>query len=231
MKRVLAACALFALAACSPSNNEPTTGAPASSSSATTATNVPAGDYTLDKAHASLIFRVSHLAFSNYTARFKRFDAKLQFDPANLGASRATATIDARSIETDFPDPAKLDFNAQLQNAQWLDTAKFPEITFRSIKIELTGPDAMRVHGELTLHGVTRPLTLDATFNGGYAGHPLDPQARIGFSARSLLKRSEFGIAFGVPAPGSKFGVGDEVEVLIEAEFSGPAWTAPPSQK
>src|SRR5215217_5505203 len=73
---------------------------------------VPAGSYTLDKQHASLIFRVNHIGFSNYTARFKRFDAQLQFDPRNLAASRVTATVDADSLETDSPDPAKLDFNA-----------------------------------------------------------------------------------------------------------------------
>jgi polyisoprenoid-binding protein YceI len=69
---------------------------------------------------------------------------------------------------------------------------------------------------------VTRPVALDATYNGGYAGHPMDPHARIGFSARGALRRSEFGIAAGIPAPGSLMGVGDEIEVIIEAEFSGP---------
>ena len=227
MKRILAGCALLALAACSPSE-PPNKSAPAP---APAAAKVPAGNYTLDKAHASLIFRVNHLGFSHYTARFKRFDARLQFDPADLAASRVTATVDARSIETDFPDPAKVDFNAQLQNEKWLDTAKFPEMTFRSTKVDVTGPNAMRVTGELTLHGVTRPVSLDATYNGGYAGHPLDPHARIGFSAHASLKRSEFGVAFGVPEPGSTFGVGDDVEVVIEAELSGPPWTPPPAQK
>ena len=184
-----------------------------------------AGAYTLDKAHASLIFRINHLGFSNFTARFRRFDAQLQFDPANLIASRVTATVDARSIETDFPDPAKLDFNAMLQNEQWLDTKNFPEMTYRSESIELIGWNRLRIHGALTLHGVTRPMVLDATYNGGYAGHPMDPHARIGFSARGTLKRSEFGIAAGIPAPGSLMGVGDEVEVIIEAEFSGPRLT------
>ncbi|HEX9811523.1 MAG TPA: YceI family protein [Burkholderiales bacterium] len=192
---------------------------------------VPAGDYALDKAHASLIFRVSHLGFSNYTARFKRFDAALRFDPANLGASRLTATVDARSIETDFPDPAKLDFNAELQNEKWLDTAKFPDIVFRSTRIEVTGANTMRVTGDLNLHGVTRPVVLDAKFNGGYAGHPFDPHARIGFSAHGRLKRSDFGVSFGIPAPGSTLGVGDDVNVIIEAEFSGPPWTLPAKTK
>ena len=82
--------------------------------------------------------------------------------------------------------------------------------------------DTLRVRGDLTLHGVTRPIVLEATFNGGYAGHPMDPNARIGFSAQGTLKRSEFGRAQGIPAPGTTMGVSDEVNVVIEAEFTGP---------
>jgi polyisoprenoid-binding protein YceI len=186
--------------------------------------NVPAGAYTLDKAHASLLFRVDHLGFSNYTARFRRFDAKLQFDPANLAQSSVTATIDTGSLETDYPDPTQHDFNAQLTSDQWLDGVKFPQMTYQSTKVEVTGPNTVRVHGDLTLRGVTRPVVLDARFNGGYAGMSLDPNARIGFSAHGSLKRSEFGISYGIPEPGSKFGVGDEVQIAIEAEFSGPPW-------
>ena len=184
--------------------------------------NVPAGAYTLDRTHASLIFRVNHLGFSNYTARFKRFDAKLQFDPANLAASKVTASVDVDSLETDFPDPARLDFNAVLKGAAWLDVAQFPRMEFASGHIDVTGVNTLRIHGNLTLHGVTRPIVLDATFNGGYAGHPMDPNARIGFSAQATLKRSEFGIAYGIPAPGTTMGVSDEVDVAIEAEFTGP---------
>jgi polyisoprenoid-binding protein YceI len=225
MKQILATLVLCALVAGWPAGNAagdtPTPG---------TRANVPAGDYTLDKAHGSLIFRVSHLGFSHYTARFKRFDAKLKFDPADLAASQLTATVDARSIETDYPDPAKLDFNAQLQNDKWLDTAKFPEMKFRSTRVEVTATNTLRVTGDLTLRGVTHPVVLDVTYNGGYAGYPFDPHARIGFSAHGTLKRSAFGMSFGIPAPGSNLGVGDDVEVIIEAEFSGPPWT-PPSKK
>jgi len=184
--------------------------------------NVPAGAYTLDRTHASLIFRVNHLGFSNYTARFKRLDAKLQFDPANLAASKVTASVDVDSLETDFPDPARLDFNAVLKGAAWLDVAQFPRMEFASGHIEVTGVNTLRIHGNLTLHGVTRPIVLEATFNGGYAGHPMDPNARIGFSAQATLKRSEFGITYGIPAPGTTMGVSDEVDVAIEAEFTGP---------
>ncbi len=187
------------------------------------ATGVPAGSYTLDRNHASLLFRINHLGFSHYTARFTRFDAKLALDPAHPAASSVTATIDPSSIETDNPDPT-LDFDHQLQNQDWLYTAQFPQMTFRSTALELTGPNTAHVTGELDLHGVTRPVTLDVTFNGGYASHPMDPSgARIGFSAHGSLMRSEFGMTVGIPAPGSTFGVGDEVEILIEAEFTRPA--------
>jgi polyisoprenoid-binding protein YceI len=217
MRRFVSACALVALATAVAPHGDSLSAAGAITP---LATEVPAGTYQLDPAHASLIFRVSHLGFSRYTARFTRFAAELQLDPADPAAARVTATIDPSSIETDNRDPA-YDFHAQLRAAPWLDTANFPQMTFRSTAIELTGPDSARITGDLELHGITCPVTLEATFNGGYASHPLDPfGARIGFSARGTLSRSAFGIDEGVPPPGSDFGVGDAVEIVIEAEFT-----------
>ncbi len=181
---------------------------------------IPAGDYTLDKAHSSLVFRVSHLGFSNFTGRFARFDATLFFDPTRPTVARLDVTIDPRSIESDNPPPS---FLAMLQGADWLDAERYPEMKFRSTSVTSLGGRRLRVRGDLTLHGTTRPVELLATFNGGYAGHPMDPHARIGFSAQSRLKRSDFGISLGIPAPGSQMGVGDVVELSIETEFNGPA--------
>jgi polyisoprenoid-binding protein YceI len=183
---------------------------------------VPAGDYALDKAHASLIFKVSHLGFSNYTARFTRLDAELTFDPENPESSSLVATVDPSSLETDFPAPETLDFNAQIAGPGWLEAADFPEIVYRSTRIERTGETSARIEGELTLHGVTQPLALEATYNGGYAGHPYEPQARIGFSATGALERSAFGVDAGIPAPGSNIGVSDRVDIVLEVEFNGP---------
>ena len=240
MKRFVLLLALAALAACAQKDappqaqSEPAQAAPAApaaepagepfgepSRAASLAPNVPAGEYKMDPAHSTLIFRVNHLGFSNYTARFRRFDAKLQFDPRNLTATQLTATVDPRSIETDFPDP-KYNFNAELAGEQWLNAAKFPEIAFRTTRVEDLGNQAMRVHAELTMRGVTRPIVLDATYNGGYVGHPMDPQARIGFSAHGVLRRSDFGISGGIPQAGTNMGVGDQVAVVIESEFNGP---------
>jgi polyisoprenoid-binding protein YceI len=236
MKRFVLLLALAALAACSQKNAPPqaraeaapaATPAPAAepagepSRTAALAPDVPAGEYKMDHAHSTLIFRVSHMGFSHYTARFRHFDAKLQFDPRNLAATQLSATVDPRSIETDYPDP-KYSFNDELAGEHFLDAAKFPEITFRTTQVEDLGNQAMRVHGELTLHGVTKPIVLEATYNGGYSGHPMDPQARVGFSAHGTLRRSDFGIAGGIAEVGSNMGVGDQVAIVIESEFQGP---------
>lgn len=211
MKKFSAICLLLALTFCAPQ------------SSKNVAQQVPAGNYKLDKTHASLIFRVDHLGFSNYTARFKNFDATLDFDPANPPKSRVEAIVDVASLETDFPNSKKINFNKMLQSNSWLGAAKFPKIKFVSKEIKITGKNSADIIGELSLHGVTHPLTLNATFNGGYASHPMDPSgARIGFSAKGSLKRSDFGIAFGIPAAGTKMGVSDKVEIILEVEFNKP---------
>lgn len=187
---------------------------------------IPAGDYTLDKAHSSLVFRVSHLGFSSFTGRFARFDARLFFDPTRPAVARLDVTIDPRSIESDNPPSG---FLAMLQGADWLDAERYPEMKFRSTSVTSLGGRRLRVRGDLTLHGRTKPIELVATFNGGYVGHPMDPHARIGFSARSRLKRSDFGISLGIPPPGSQMGVGDAVELFIETEFNGPPLPGSPA--
>jgi polyisoprenoid-binding protein YceI len=178
----------------------------------------PAGQYYMDKAHTSVTFRVSHLGFSHYTARFSRVDGTLAFDPARPTAMHVEATIDPMSLELNAP-PAG--FHEQLMGKGWFEAAQFPKMTFKSTKVTLTGPHAAKVTGELTLRGVTKPVVLDVTYNGGYPPSSFDPGgARIGFSAHGVLKRSAFGINQGVPARGSTFGVGDDVEVVIETEFN-----------
>jgi polyisoprenoid-binding protein YceI len=180
----------------------------------------PAGAYKLDKSHASIVLRVSHMGFSTYTTRFSRFDADLKFDPKNLPASRVVTTIDTSSFEMDAAPQMCLDI---MKGPQMLDTAKYPQIVFKSESVRTTGEKSMEITGTLTLHGLTRPIVLAATYNGGYPGMPkMDPQARIGFSAHGSFKRSDFGITYGVPAPGTTMGVGDLIDFSIEAEFIGP---------
>ncbi|MDB5427522.1 MAG: YceI family protein, partial [Phenylobacterium sp.] len=190
----------------------------------------PAGGYTIDKAHTSVTFRVSHLGFSRYTARFATVDGKLKFDPAHPAAMSVEATIDPQSLELNAP-PAG--FHDQLMGKSFFEAAKYPAITFRSTKVAPTGPNTAKVTGDFTLHGVTKPVILDVTYNGGYPPNAMDPGgARIGFSAHGVIKRSAFGMGFGVPAAGSNMGVGDDVEVMIETEFSdGKPPPKPPAKK
>lgn len=186
---------------------------------------VPRGAYVVDKAHTSLVFRVSHIGFSSYTGRFTNVDAKLDFDPTRLATSRVNVTIDPKSIQA---DNAPSGFLESLAGNQWLDADKFPAMSFRSTSVEVTGQNTFRLRGDLTFHGVTKPITLDATYNGGYASHPYESRARIGFSAKGSFKRSDFGVSYGLPEPGTTMGIGDDVQVILETEFTGPSSTKAP---
>jgi len=230
MKRWFLTAAIAALLACSPAPAPPheATSAPSAAAPATpSAEGLPAGGYSLDKPHGSLIFRIDHMSFSHFTGRFARWNASLQIDPARPDNATLIAAIDPSSLETDNPPEG---FLAMLRGGQWLNAPQFPQITFRSTRIERTGPNTARVTGDLSFHGVTRPQTFDATFNGGYVGNIYDRHARIGFSAHGVVKRSDFGMSIGLPPPGTNMGVGDNVEFIVEAEFSGPAWTPPQGQ-
>jgi polyisoprenoid-binding protein YceI len=179
----------------------------------------PPGTYHIDRGHARVLFQVSHLGLSDYTALFTDYDATLTFDPDNPAAMTLTATIEAASVETHYPDPA-LNFNAVVSGPEFLDAGQFPQITFASTAVSVTGENTADVTGDLTLHGVTKPVTLQVSYNGGYGQTDFDPGgARIGFSATGQILRSDFGIAYGIPAPGTTFGVSDAVDITIEAEF------------
>jgi polyisoprenoid-binding protein YceI len=178
----------------------------------------PAGTYFMDPSHTSVTFKVSHLGFSHYTARFTRADAEMEFDPNHPEAMSVEATIDPTSLELNTPPKG---FHDQLMGEGWFNAAKFPKMTFRSTGVTLTGPHTARVNGDLSLLGVSRPVTLEVTYNGGWAPNNFDPGgARIGFSAHGVLNRSDFGMSNGIPAPGSTLGVSDAVEIAIETEFS-----------
>ncbi len=175
----------------------------------------PAGDYALDPAHTSVTFRVNHLGFSHYTARFSSIEGQLQFDPAHPAAMTVAASIDPLSLELNAPPKG---FHDQLMGKGWFEAAQFPKLTFKSTKVDVTGANTARVTGDLTLHGVTRPVVLDVTYNGGWLANAYDGN-RVGFSAHTVLKRSAFGISQGIPAPGTTMGVSDDVDVAIETEF------------
>ncbi|KAA5805115.1 YceI family protein [Alkalicaulis satelles] len=169
---------------------------------------LPAGEWELDREHASATWRVRHLGLSWYTARFDELDARLIFDPANPEASELTAIIEAASVST-----GDTDFDETLRGGAWLDADRHPQISFRSTRIEVTGETTGRIHGELTLKGVTRPAALETEFYGGLFSL-LARRRAIGFGADLVINRNDFNV--GRLPPGF---IGDEVRVRIEAEF------------
>lgn len=222
MRTAIAALIALGMAACSDNNLISDT--PALTTQAAAApdvSDIPAGAYTLDLSHASLVFRVKHMGFSYYTAQFKDFSVGLELDPRAPAAASVTATINVASLDlTGAPEG----FLEDLLGPQWLNAGEHPQMVFRSTDIALTGPLTARITGDLTLNGVTKPVTMEARYNGGYAGQTMDPQARIGFSVSGVLSRSDFGIDIGVPTPPSEMGVADDVRFQIEAEMLGPEW-------
>ncbi|MBI1363755.1 MAG: polyisoprenoid-binding protein [Proteobacteria bacterium] len=182
---------------------------------ATTPVNeLPAGTYVMDKAHASLVWRVSHFGLANYTARFTDLDAELLLDPQDVTKSKLVAHVNPMSVRTDFPYPEKKDFDGELAKGEgWFNAGKFPEITFTSTRITRTGDKTGVVEGDLTFLGVTRPVALDVTFNGGMAEHPFTKKGVMGFSATAHIKRSDWGMN------GYMQFIGDDVSIQIEAEF------------
>jgi polyisoprenoid-binding protein YceI len=176
--------------------------------------NLPSGVYKIDPTHASLTWRVSHMGLSNYTARFKQFDAVINLDTRTPDKSTLTANINPMSIETDYPNPEKEDFNKTLATGeQWFNAGAFPKIDFVSHSIEITSENTGAIHGTLTMLGISKPWNLDVIFNGAMVEHPFSKMPVVGFSAAGIIQRSEWGMNGGLPH------VGDDVEVIIEGEF------------
>jgi len=168
---------------------------------------VPAGAYALDKRHASLIARVPHLGgFSRYTLRFTGLDGSFTYDPANWQATKVTFTVDPKSADT-----GDQGFNKDI--AGFLGADKSPAITFASTSVTAGADGQGTVTGDLTLHGVTKPVTLETTFNGVGPGL-LGAGTRMGFSGKTRIKRSDFG------ATAVSQWAGDDVDLEFEIEFT-----------
>jgi polyisoprenoid-binding protein YceI len=168
---------------------------------------VQGGVYAIEPSHTRVLFSVSHMGFTTYYGEFPGASGRLTLDPTNLAATRLEVSVPVAGVAT---TNAKLD--EELRSKQWLDAAAFPTMTFRSTAITPTGPSTADVAGELTLHGVTRPVVLKAKFNAGGV-NMLDHAYTVGFEVRGQIKRSEFGVKTYVPL------IGDEVDLIISAAF------------
>lgn len=164
--------------------------------------------YQLEKTHVDLVFTINHAGFSQKHGSFRTLDATLHYDPSAPRTSSVSVTVKTDSLDTGFAARDK-----DVMGAMFLDAAKYPQMRFVSTKVT-AGPDgSLRIDGDLTLHGVTKPIVLHAKLNK-LGPNPFDKRPTVGFTATASLKRSDYGMSYAVPV------IGDEVNITIDAEFN-----------
>lgn len=164
--------------------------------------------YEFDKSHTNIMFFISHLGFSNTVGFFSKYDGYYTFDEKRPEKSKINVTLYPEGIRTQSPE-----LDTHLQNADFFNTAKFPEITFKSKSVKVTNKEkrTAKVMGDLTILGVTKPAVLDVKFNKGGV-HPYTKDYVTGFTAGGFIKRSDYGMNYGIP------NVGDSVRIHVEVE-------------
>ncbi|MEO6801277.1 MAG: YceI family protein [Rhodanobacter sp.] len=171
--------------------------------------------YQLDPHHTMVLFSWNHFGYSNPTADIGLGQGTVVFDQEHPARSRVEVTLPLAKLDTHVEA-----LDSHLRKADFFDAVKYPVITFKSSKVEPLGDHKYKVTGALTVHGVTRPVVLDATLNR-IGPHPASQAQSIGFDATTSLKRSDFGVGAYVP------NVSDEVHVRITTEGSVPKAAAP----
>ena len=169
-----------------------------------------AATYNIDAAHTQVQFTYTHLGFSHLNGRLNQVSGSFDFDPAKPANSSINVQIPMASLSTGVP---KLD--EHLNSPDFFDVEKFPTASFKSTKVTALGKDKLSVAGELTIHGVTKPVVLDVTINK-VGIHPMKKVAAAGFDASTTIKRSEFGVGGMTPM------IADEVKLSISLEAQEP---------
>ncbi len=162
--------------------------------------------YQIEPNHSHVNWTANHFGFSNQTGKFSDISGEINFDEKKPQNSSVDVTIKIASLTTGLSK-----FDGHLKSADFFDEKQFPTAKFVSKKVKVTGKNTAKIEGELTLHGVTKPVTLNAKFNKSDVS-VITQKPTVGFSATSTIKRSEFGMNYAVPA------VSDEISLLIEVE-------------
>ncbi|MAQ71939.1 MAG: hypothetical protein CL565_07065 [Alphaproteobacteria bacterium] len=175
--------------------------------------NAEAQDYEFDKKHTMIMFNVGHMGMSHSWGKFLDFDGDIKFDEESPESSSVDMTIQTASINMDDEK-----WEDHLKNQDFFDVKEYPTMTFKSTGIQTTGGNTGKLTGDLTLLGVTKPITLDVTFNKA-GKRPMGNAYAAGFSAKGEVTRSEFGMDYGIPM------VDDKVNLIIEVEIEreGPS--------
>ncbi len=168
---------------------------------------VPSGVYQIEPTHTRVLFAVSHMGFTTWYGEFTDVSGTMTLNPAHVGASRLSISIPTATVST-----SNTELDGELKSPAWFDAEKYPTIIFTSTHIVRTGHNTAEVVGKLSFHGVTRPETLDVTFNASGI-NPLTKQYTVGFNATGAVKRSDFKQDTYVPL------IGDDVSLTISAAF------------
>ena len=172
---------------------------------------MPKATWILDPAHTLVEFSVKHMMIASVKGRFTGIEGAVEGDLPDLTAARIEASVDATSVDT---HEAQRD--QHLRSADFFDVEKFPKLTFQSTKVATAGGDDYRMTGDLTIHGVTRQVVLDVTFEG--MGKDPWGNERAGFSAKGTVSRKDFGLVWNAMLETGGVLVGDQVKIAIEAE-------------
>jgi polyisoprenoid-binding protein YceI len=167
--------------------------------------------WNIDPAHSAIHFSVRHMVVSKTRGRFAKWGGQLQFDPKELSKGSVNVEIEPASVDT---GDAQRD--GHLRSPDFFDVEKFPKASFKSTKIAEKGEGKLTILGDLTLHGVTKPITLEAS----YEGSGKDPWGgeRAGFSATTTITRTDFGVNFNKALDAGGLLVGEKVELNLEIE-------------
>jgi polyisoprenoid-binding protein YceI len=169
-----------------------------------------AAQYKIDAAHSDVSFSVKHMMVSKTTGKFTEFEGTFSYDEKNPSAAQAEAVIQAASINT-----ANADRDKHLKGEDFFDVKQFPTLTFKSSKVKMDGNKG-KLYGMLTMHGVTKPVTLDLEF-GGVAKDPWG-NIRAGFEAKGRLNRKDYGIVWNKTLDNGGLAVGEDVDLTIRIE-------------
>jgi polyisoprenoid-binding protein YceI len=172
-----------------------------------------AGTWVVDPNHSAITFKVRHLGLTNVRGRFNQFDAGLRIGES-LDLTDFDATIAIASVDTNQPDR-----DAHLRGTDFFSAEKHPSIDFRSTAIKPVGNGDYEATGELTINGITKPITLAVEFTGS-AVHPGDGKEHAGFIATATVPRDEFGIDFNMPLGMDRFALGKKIDVEIDLQFT-----------
>jgi polyisoprenoid-binding protein YceI len=173
------------------------------------------GVWTVDPNHSGVHFRIRHLGLSNVRGRFDRFDATLKVG-ATLNDVSVDASIDMGSVDTNQPDR-----DAHLKSTDFFSTDKHPEMVFHSTAVRQSADAEYEVDGDLTINGITKPVTLEVEFNGVEV-FPGDGKTHVGFSGTTEINRDDFGVDFNMPLGVEKMALGQKVKVELELQFVAP---------